>query len=265
MGRRTQLILPLAVLFLSLSVPARAQNEEPDVDFFYPLVMRRPVIERELELRLLHEKGRDGRETDVAGAVELPILPRWQVELTVPLVFTDPREGAAQGGVGDLELENKVQLLKSIERRVLVAVGFELRMPSGSERRGLGGEAAVEPFLAAGIALGAFDLLGEVAYGWNINSHVHGQPRQELRTGLALGYRPTWWLTPLLELTTVKRTQGPDSEDAARLRGRTQVYLTPGINFRPLPGVTARFGVELPVTDARAFDSTLHSALVWEF
>ena len=153
MRRRTQLILLLAVLFLGLSVSARAQDEEPDIDFFYPLVMRRPVIERELELRLLHEKRRDGRETDVAGGVELPILPRWQVELTVPLIFTDPREGAAQGGVGDLELENKVQLLKSIEHRVLVAVGFELRMPSGSERRGLGGEAAVEPFLAAGIAL----------------------------------------------------------------------------------------------------------------
>ncbi len=69
----------------------------------------------------------------------------------------------------------------------------------------------------------------------------------------------------MLELTTVNRTQGAESENAARLRGRTQVYLTPGINFRPLPGVTARFGVELPVTDARAFDYTLHSALVWEF
>ena len=97
MRRRTQLILLLAVLFLGLSVSARAQDEEPDIDFFYPLVMRRPVIERELEFRLLHEKGRAGRETDVAGAVELPILPRWQVELTVPIIFTGPREGAAQG------------------------------------------------------------------------------------------------------------------------------------------------------------------------
>src|SRR5438552_4390535 len=100
--------------------------------------MRRPVIERELEFRLLHEKGRAGRETDVAGAVELPILPRWQVELTVPIIFTGPRGGAALGGVGDLELENKVQLVASIEHRSLVAVGCERRIRGGSGRRGRG-------------------------------------------------------------------------------------------------------------------------------
>ena len=151
--------LGIALLMLS-AVPAAAEDEEPNIEFFYPVVTRRPVIERELELGVHHEKRRDGRETEAAAAIELPLLPRWQLEVEVPLVFTDPRAGASAGGFGDLSVENKVLLWKSVEHRALVAGGFELTLPSGSERRGLGGTAAVEPFLTAGIALGPLDLLG---------------------------------------------------------------------------------------------------------
>jgi hypothetical protein len=39
----------------------------------------------------------------------------------------------------------------------------------------------------------------------------------------------------------------------------------PVINVRPLPGMTFRAGVELPVTPAREFDYAVHAGLVWEF
>jgi len=45
-----------------------------------------------------------------------------------------------------------------------VTGGVGTRLPSGSQRRGLGGEASIEPFLAAGVALGHFGLLAETAY-----------------------------------------------------------------------------------------------------
>ena len=61
------------------------------------------------------------------------------------------------------------------------------------------------------------------------------------------------------------RTRGTDEEDAPRLRGRTQVYLTPGFNVRPLPRTTTRLGVQLPVTNARAFDYAILGGLVREF
>src|ERR671934_1594287 len=99
----TRMCALLAALVLA-PVAASAADEEASVEFFYPLVTRRPVIERELELRFTHDRDRDGRRSEVALAVELPILPRWQVELEVPLVFTDPREGPAAGGPGDLEV-----------------------------------------------------------------------------------------------------------------------------------------------------------------
>lgn len=149
--------------------PAAAKDEEPNIEFTYPLVTRRPVIERELELRFDHEKAREGRVNELRGAVELPLLPRWQLELEVPLVFRDPRDGAATAGVGDLGVDNKFLLLKSVEQRLLVAGGVELTLPTGSERRHLGGDAAVEPYLVGAIGLGPIDLLADVSYEFNIN------------------------------------------------------------------------------------------------
>jgi hypothetical protein len=254
----------LVLISVALPIPRAFAQEEPTLEFFYPVVTRRPVIERELELRTRYEKGRDGREAEIAGAVEWPILPRWQIELEVPFVVTDPGDGPSMAGFGDLAIESKFLLWQSTEQRLLVSGGFELTLPSGSESRGLGGEFDVEPFLAAGIALGPFDLLGSVAYEWNLNANVEGHREQEFSASAALAYPMSRWFTPFLEIDTVTRTTGP-REDEDRLVGRVQVYLTPGFNVRPLPGMTFRAGVELPVTSAREFDYAVHAGLVWEF
>ena len=255
----------LAALTLAFAAaasrPAHAADDEPSLEFGYPLVTRRPVIERELELRINHTKDAAGRSTDVTPALEWPLLPRWQIELSMPFLVNDPREGPTTGGPGDLEIENKFLLFKSLEHRVLVAAGLEVRLPTGSERRGLGGEAAVEPFLSAGVALGDFDLLGSLAYELNVNAHVHGPREQELTASVAALYWPTRRFAPLVELTTTSLLRGDDAD----LRGRTQVYVTPGFNVKAWRGTTLRFGVELPVTHAKKFDYALRGGLVWEF
>jgi hypothetical protein len=253
--------LVLAILLLGATA-AVAQDEEPSLEFFYPLLTRRPVIERELELKIVHTKSADGRETELAAAIELALLPRWQIELEMPLIIRDPRDGAAQAGAGDLEVENKFLIFKSVEHRAQVATGFELRLPTGSERRGLGGEAAIEPFVTGAIALGDFDVIASAAYEVNLNAHLKTPREHEVTAGAATAYRWSRWFTPLVELTTVTRTRG-DNEDG--LRGRTQVYVTPGFNTRPLPGTTLRFGVQLPVSRACESDYTLHAGFVREF
>ena len=95
----------LLVLFVFATLidvhPAHAQQDFQNVSFFYPLRTRRPVIERELELSVEHTKTAEGRTTEAAAAIELPILPRWQIELEVPIVFNDPRGAPAQTGLGD--------------------------------------------------------------------------------------------------------------------------------------------------------------------
>jgi hypothetical protein len=253
----------LAVLaFCPMS--ALAADEEPNIRFFYPVVTRRPVIERELEFGFQRSQSRQGSTSQVSGAIEWPLTSWWQVEVEVPLVIQNPSNAISTAGPGDLMVENKFLLWRSIQYLTAVAGGFELRLPSGSERRGLGGEFGAEPFLTAGIALGPFDVLAEIAYEWNLNN-VPGQREQNLTGNLAVAWPVSRWFTPLLELNTVTMMQGTVAEDSPKLNGRTQVYLTPGFNVRPMSGVTFRAGVELPTSSARTFDYRVRAALVWEF
>jgi Putative MetA-pathway of phenol degradation len=239
-------------------------DDEPDIRFFYPIVTRRPVIERELEFGFERNQSREGNTNQAAAAIEWPLTRWWQVEIELPFVIQNPSDAVSTAGPGDLTVENKFLLWRSVQYLTAVAGGFEVRLPSGSERRRLGGEFSVEPFLTAGIALGPFDVLAEIAYEWNLNN-VPGQREQELTANLAVGWPVSRWFTPLLELNTVTMVQGTAEEDSPKLRGRTQVYLTPGFNVRPLPGMTFRAGVELPTSSARTFDYRLRAALVWEF
>jgi hypothetical protein len=239
-------------------------DDEPDIRFFYPIVTRRPVIERELEFGFQRSQARDGNTNQVSGAIEWPLTRWWQVEIEVPFLIQNPNDAVSTSGPGDLTVENKFLLWRSIQYLTAVAGGFELRLPSGSERRGLGGEFGVESFLTAGIALGPFDVMTEIAYEWNLNN-VPGQREQALTANLAVAWPVSRWFTPLLELDTVTMVQGTAQADSPKLRDRTQIYLTPGFNVRPLPGVTFRAGVELPTSSARTFDYRVRAGLVWEF
>src|SRR5438445_290165 len=106
-----------------------------------------------------------------------------------------------------------------VRRRAALAVALVALSPLAVRAAD---EAAVEPFLAAGIALGDFDLLAELAYEWNLNAHVGRE--QTLGAGGAIGYRAFRRFTPLVEVTTLSQTRGGES-DARSLRGKTQVYV----------------------------------------
>jgi hypothetical protein len=258
----------LVLLVCGAVTPVYAQYAEPNIAYFYPLVTRRPIIERELEFGLTHAKGQGVHETAATAAIEFPILPRLQFEIEVPFLFLKPDEGKTVAGFGDIELQAKLQVFKSVQYRTLVAFGLESRLPSGSRARGLGGEHSIEPFLTAGTVLGPFDIIGEVAYEWVLNGDEH--PReQEFSASLAIAYPVSRRFAPLLELVTVTQTRGPavhpEEAEEPSLLHKTQVYLVPGFNFRPRPGMTFRAGVQILVTTAKAFDYQVLSALVVEF
>lgn len=254
----------MLLITLLLGPVAAHADEEPNIEFFYPLITRRPVIEREIEFAFRQSKSREERESQVSGAIEWPLTPWWQIEMEIPFVIQDPTDLQTTAGPGDLEIQDKFQLLKSVQHRALLAGGFEIRLPSGSEKRLLGGEFAIEPFLTGGIAVGPLDVLADVAYEWNLNN-VRGQNEQECTADLAVAWPVSRWFTPLLELDTVTMVQGPQDEDSPKLRARTQIYLTPGFNVHPLPGMTFRAGVQLPTSSAKTFDFRVHAGLVWEF
>ena len=248
---------------LLLSAPAFAA--EPALEDFFPLVTRRPALEQEVAGRVEHAKGPRARETAGSLAVDLLLLPRWQVELAVPVRLLAPRGEPVRGGLGDIELENKVLLFQSAHLGALVTGGFAARLPTGSGDRGLGGEALLTPFLSAGLAPGGFFLVGEVAYGWQAHNPEPGPRSQDVQAGLVFGVPVGRWLIPLLEVTTVHRLRGMDDAGGPRLQGRQQVYLTPGLNIQILPEATLGLGVQVALTSARAADYSLLLSLDWGF
>jgi hypothetical protein len=263
--RRWRIRYSVVLFALLLSFCAVPVVAEQNVEFIYPLVVRRPVLETLLDLTVNHEKGRDERETELAAELEFRALPRWLVALEVPLLIKDPEKKATQAGVSDIGMSNRFLLFSSLERQAQVTGGFELTVPSGSKHRGLGGETAIEPFLVGGVRVKKVQLVVDAAYAWTLNSPDPGERKQEFSAGLAAGYELTTQFFPLLELTTVRKVRGRNEEDSAALRGQEQLYLTPGLNLKLRDEVVLRFGVQVPVTNTREFDYALRLGLSWEF
>lgn len=106
------------LLWWGLAPAPVSARQEPDMAFFYPLVTRRPVIERDLETKLGHSKGEEERETALALALEWPVLPHLQLDTEVPSGLRAPEEGKVVAGWGDVELQDKDQFLTSVQHRL---------------------------------------------------------------------------------------------------------------------------------------------------
>jgi hypothetical protein len=102
------------------------------------------------------------------------------------------------------------------------------------------------------IALGPFDLIGEVSYKWTFKP----EHAQEFDSGLA-AWPVSRWFTPFVEFRTTTPTVAEDH--------RTQVTLVPGLNVKPFPRSTLAVGVQLPVTSAREFDYQVRVLFIKEF
>jgi hypothetical protein len=91
-------------------------------------------------------------------------------------------EGAA-AGVGDLVARAKATLLREGSRAL--AVGVDLRMPTGDEQNLLGsGALGIKPFAAFSSSLGALAPHANVAYQWNGESLIAGNVRENQKADL---------------------------------------------------------------------------------
>lgn len=254
------------VLGMSPHVPAASGEEAETVSLASTLITEGAVPATEVEGSFTLSKSKTERGyTFGLSSLQYAPVPSFGVKLVVPVVVRDPVDsGPTVGGMGDLGLMLKYAPVLLPAAQFALAGGVSLTLPTGSERRELGGQFAVAPFLAAGKGLGAWSLQADVAYRWQLNRPRELEPEEEggdpvrphkehgVTANLTVTYSPLKWLAAILELNSVTLLHPGDP-----LTERVQLYLTPGVSVEPAEGWNLRAGVHLPVTSAKEVDWSL--------
>jgi hypothetical protein len=259
----------LIIMGLSAALPALARGEEEkaeEVSLPSTLVTEGATPATEVEGTFTMSKSRTERAYGFGfSSLQYAPVPSFGLKLVIPFAVRDPRDTEPTvAGLGDVSLMVKYAPLLLPARQFALSGGLKLTFPTGSERRELGGEFAVAPFLAAGKVFGPLSLQADAFYSWQVNvprslePEEEGGPRvrpdkaQAVTANLTATYSLLEWLGPILELNSVTRIRGDE-----KLKERVQLYLTPGIIVEPAKGWNLRGGIQLPVTSAQEFDYNL--------
>ena len=255
---RTRMVVVIVSVLLADAAVAAGQER---VDFFHALILRRPVMEQEVETQVRGASGGAGHEVGLTATLDARLARWWQIELTLPFLLREPSNEPSTAGIADIVLENKVLLVESFPRRTLVAAGLDVTVPSGDASRSLGGHAALTPFVTAGIGLGRVEVLTDLGFRWDFDGLDRGE--RQVTGGVAVGVPLGRW-TPFIEATTGIELHRASTRVDKTLTA-TRGTVGPGLNVKLAPGRTLLFGVELPVAGPRLFDYEARVGLVWDF
>ena len=263
----------LVLLLLGVPPPALADQKEEkaeteEVSLPPTLITEGATPATEVEVTFTTSKSATERAYVFGlSSLQYAPVPSFGIKLVVPVAVRDPRDSEPTvAGMGDVSLMLKYAPVLLPAQQFALAGGVTVGFPTGSERRDLGGQFAVAPFLAAGKGLGPFSLQADVAYRWQLNRPRPIEPEEEgeqavrphkehgFIANLTATYSPVKRLTGLLELNSVTLLHRGDP-----LSGRVQLYLTPGVSVEPAEGWNLRAGIHLPVTSAKEVD---HSFIV---
>lgn len=258
---RTGRAVVAALILLGLDPGPPALGDE--VSLPPTLVTEGALPATELEAVFQASKSDTERTYELAPSFQYAPIPSFGLKLVVPAVGRDPRgPEPATGGLGDVGLVAKYAPLILPAHQLAVAAGIKLTLPTGSNRRGLGGTFDIAPFVAAGKGFGPLSVQADAGYGWQLNQPQPIEPDEEAgerlkahkehgaTANVAVTFSPIERLGLILELNSVTRVGGEDDG----LKERVQLYLTPGLAVEPAGGWNLRAGVQLPVSSARQFD-----------
>jgi len=230
-----------------------------DLNFPRPLLTGKAFPEDELVLNFSFEKSHQSRLLVNEFTFEKRLGSRGHFEVTLPIVYNDPKGGAATGGVGDIELEYKHVLLASREYGTIASLALDLVLPTGDRDRGLGdGTVGLAPGLRAGKTLGPFVLQGEIKAV--LPADVDLAPRRLLyRAAIQLPLSPlmSGWV-PGLEFEAYTKLEGQARD----------VYSLAPMLYKGLSKkghVAFAIGAKFPVAGAHTFDYQIGAFLKWEF
>ncbi len=259
----------LVIMGLSGALPTLARGEEEkaeEVSLPPTLITEGAVPATEVEGTFTTSRSETERAYGFAlSSIQYAPVPSFGIKLAIPTFVLDPRDSEPTvAGIGDVSLMLKYAPLLLPAQQFALAGGVVVGFPTGSERRGLGGQLAVAPFVATGKAFGPFSLQADAAYRWQLNRPREIEPEEEgeeavrphkehgVTANLTATYSPLKWLAVLLELNSVTVLHRDDP-----LTERVQLYLTPGVSVEPAEGWNLRAGIHLPVTSAKELDYSL--------
>ena len=230
-----------------------------DLNFRRLLVTGKAFPEDEAVWTVSFEKSRESRSLVNEFIFEKRLGARGQVEVTLPIVYNDPKGSAATGGVGDLELQYKHVLLASREYGAIASLALDLVLPTGDRDRGLGdGTVGLGPSLRAGKTLGPFVMQGEIKAVLPADVDLAAR-RLLYRAALQLPLSPlkSGWVTAL------------EFEADTKIEGQSRdVYSLAPMIYKGLSKrghVAFAVGAKIPVAGAQAFDYQIGAFLLWEY
>ena len=277
------LVTPALILGLSLllavearaadpAAPGGAEAPEADLDFSDLLYVRNPLPATDVEVGYRFERISDRTDSgsalthknEVSLALSLAATEWLGLSVEMPYQFLSirPANGSPSTRVdnlGDLTAEGFVTLLRDPGRRLAVAAGLDVGVPTGSVRDGTGGQWTLTPFVNAGMMLGPVQLLADVNYMAELRSLPDAGPRkQELMLNLGVAYPVAGsWVLPFLTLNGAYAFSGP-----SEIRHRGQLYLSPGVRIGPA-AVAGASGTDEPPADAKSAAGQESSAEPW--
>ncbi|HEX7513908.1 MAG TPA: hypothetical protein VF464_11095, partial [Candidatus Methylomirabilis sp.] len=207
----------------SADTPKAGEAQEADLDFSDLLYVRNPLPATDVEVGYRFERISDRKEAgsalthknEVSLALSLAATEWLGLSVEMPYQFLSirPANGSSTqvDNLGDLTAEGFVTLLRDPVRRLAVAAGLDVGVPTGSVHDGTGGQWTLTPFVNAGMMLGPIQLLADVNYIAELRSLPDAGPRkQELMLNLGAAYPVAGsWILPFLTLNGAYAFSGP--------------------------------------------------------
>lgn len=229
-----------------------ALHAHPGASIAHPIVSESPLPESHIRLDYVFADAGDAKEHVAAATVEYAFVPEFSVELSVPYVWLDPKDGDRADHFGDSEVAFKYATYRWTDQHLLPAVGLAVAVPTGDEERDIGSDHVweLEPFARVGIWHGDFEFIAGVALAIPLNRA--GDEKEEDDFGVHYNLSTLYHVMPSLQALIELHGESVwgDADDTHAL------YVSPGLTAQPFEekSITIGAGVSLPLTDDREFD-----------
>jgi hypothetical protein len=244
----------------------RTHSHDEGLHFAHPLIAESPSPDTKIRFdyffRDIKSEGEDATENEVRVEAEYAFHRTFSVEVDVPFVFLDPKDGSSRENLKNVEIGLKFANFAFEEHNLLLGYGIEFGLPTGDDKKGIGSNNIfeIEPFLSLGYKWQGLEVVAFASFGIPTNQEEGEEVETELGYNLSFLYHLTPRVSGLLEFDGETVLSGDEE-------GETVANITPGIIFRPLanPNLAVGLGVSVPLSDEEEFDIQTTASVFYHF